>query len=104
MAPPDLTPTHRQTKKPGKAPTPFSQRIYRPKRIEPIKRPQKNYPRERKVEVLMFMYHHRVVLDRRDGISQLPRVPVGLEIISEKRLNGTTIFYRPPTYAETSDF
>lgn len=52
----------------------------------------------------MFMYHHRVILERREGVSQFPRVPIGLEITSERRLNGSVIHYRPPTYEETSAF
>ena len=93
-----------QRKKPGKTSAALSDRIYRPKRVAPIKRLQKNRSRNRKIEVLMWMYHHRVVLERREGVSQLPRVLIGLEITSERMLNGTTIFYRPPTYAETSAF
>jgi len=52
----------------------------------------------------MFIHHHRVVLEPSGVGYRLPRVPVGLEITSEKKLNGTTIYYRPPTFSEASNF
>ena len=104
MAPPDLAPARKKPKKPGKTLSTISDRVYRPKRVTAIKRPQKNCSRNRKIEVLMFIHHHRVVLEPSGVGYRLPRVPVGLEITSEKKLNGTTIYYRPPTFSEASNF
>src|ERR1700759_5485935 len=99
---PALGPLPQQRKKPGKTPRRISDRVYRPKRVTPIQRPQKNCSRERKIEVLMWIHHHRLVVERREGTHQLPRVPSGLEITSERRLNGQLVYYRPPSYAEAS--
>lgn len=101
---PALTPPTHQRKKPGKIPKSLLDRVYKPKRVTPIQRPQKNCSRERKIEVLMWIRHHRLVVERQDRVHQLPRVPAGLEITSEQRLNGQIIYYRPPNFTEASKF
>ncbi|KAN0070089.1 hypothetical protein V8E54_011670 [Elaphomyces granulatus] len=45
-------------KRPGPKPTPLNERPY--KQPKPISRIERSYPRERKIQVIQFLIHHRV--------------------------------------------
>jgi len=55
--------------RPGPKPKPLSERLYKPPK--PIQRIQRSYSRERKIEVILFREHHRV-LDTSTGLYQPP--------------------------------
>ncbi|KAF2186694.1 hypothetical protein K469DRAFT_726176 [Zopfia rhizophila CBS 207.26] len=79
-------------KRPGPKPTPLDARPY--KQHKPISRIERSYSRERKIEVLLFLIHHRVKDDQRR------RARAGCANVE---LSDGTV-YRPPTTAEASAY
>jgi len=55
------TPRAKMKLRPGRKPKPLEERVYR--HVGPIQRVERTYSREKKVEVLMFLTHHRVPKD-----------------------------------------
>ena len=81
-------------KRPGPKTTPLEARPY--KQRKPVSRIERSYSRERKIEVLLFLIHHRVKDDQRR------RARAGCENADTELPNGT--IYRPPTAAEASAY
>ncbi|TPX11694.1 uncharacterized protein E0L32_007673 [Thyridium curvatum] len=87
-------------KKRGPKPKPLSERVS--KATNPITRPTRRYSRKRKIEVLMYLIHHRVAE---------PPQPLNARH-RRRRLFGTApvhniedgLVYRLPTYEEASAF
>lgn len=50
-----------QLRKPGPKPKALEDRVYKPSK--PIKRREASYSRQKKIEVLKFLTHHKVFLD-----------------------------------------
>src|SRR5450432_4089664 len=67
--------------RPGPKPKPLSERSYKPPK--PIRRIQRSYSRERKIEVIMFREHHRI-----QSIDPDTGLPV----------------YKPPTLEQVAEF
>ncbi|KAK4154655.1 hypothetical protein C8A00DRAFT_32548 [Chaetomidium leptoderma] len=96
-------------KRPGPAPKPLSERL-KNRPPKQVKRVERSYTRERKIEVLVYLLNHQVrVLD--DRLRRVPRRRVGQPhesnelaepVVQEE--NGEFVWYRAPTYAEASDF
>lgn len=114
MAPtPKTTPIRRpltvkgvERKKPGPAPKPLSEKL-KAKALKQIKRVERSYTRERKIEVLLYLLTHRVP---DSGPRKTPRRRIGqpqedcsTQPVVENE-NGELVWYRAPTYAEASDF
>ncbi|KAK4187958.1 hypothetical protein QBC35DRAFT_368659, partial [Podospora australis] len=93
-------------KKPGPAPKPLSERLMQ-KSLKPVRRVERSYPKERKIEVLLYLLNHRVP-DARPR--KVPRRRIGQPHESEltqpmvRDENGELVWYRAPTYAEASEF
>ena len=77
-------------KHPGPKPKPLDARPY--KQHKPISRIERSYPRERKIQVLLFLIHHRVKDDQRR------RARAGYTNTEPESPDGAV--YRPPTTAE----
>ncbi|EGS23646.1 uncharacterized protein CTHT_0003420 [Thermochaetoides thermophila DSM 1495] len=79
-----------------------------PKPLKEIKRVERTYTRERKIEVLMYLLNHRVP-DKRD-LKHVPRARLGQPHGFDRNKDlvqtedGEWVWYRPPTYAEASAF
>ncbi|KAK0668121.1 hypothetical protein QBC41DRAFT_394543 [Cercophora samala] len=114
MAPtPKATPIRRpltlkgvERKKPGPAPKPLSEKL-KAKALKQIKRVERSYTRERKIEVLLYLLTHRVP---DQGPRKTPRRRIGqpqedcsTQPVVENE-NGELVWYRAPTYAEASAF
>ena len=84
----------RPKKRPGPKPTPLEARPY--KQHKPISRIIRSYSRERKIQVLLFLLHHRVQDDQRR------RARAGCTNAETELSDGT--IYRPPTAAEASAY
>ena len=63
--------------RPGPKPKPLNERLYKPPK--PIQRIQRSYSRERKIDVILFREHHRV-------------------------LDTSTRLYQPPTFEQIAAF
>jgi len=81
-------------KRPGPKTTPLDARPY--KQHKPISRIERSYSRERKIQVLLFLIHHRVKDDQRR------RARAGCTNAETELPDGTV--YRPPTAAEASAY
>ncbi|KAK0723974.1 hypothetical protein B0T21DRAFT_351098 [Apiosordaria backusii] len=95
-----------ERKKRGPAPKPLAEKL-KAKALKQIKRVERSYTRERKVEVLLYLLTHRVP---DSGPRKTPRRRIGqpqedcsTQPIVENK-NGELVWYRAPTYAEASDF
>lgn len=105
---PRLTLKGVERKRPGPAPKPLSERL-KSKPLKQVKRIERSYTRERKIEVLNYLLNHRVPDGRR---TTAPRRRIGQppaqELVSPpptvREENGEYVWYRAPTYAEASDF
>ena len=71
----------RKDTRPGPKPKPLNERIYKPPKG--IKRVERSYSRERKIEVILFRMNHRIQL-----ITPITRL----------------VYYRPPTFKEMEGF
>ncbi|RFU34110.1 hypothetical protein B7463_g2199, partial [Scytalidium lignicola] len=82
---------------------PLENRIYTP-RIKPITSTRRSYTRERKIEVLKFLFHHKVVVTP-STVYQKPRVRCGMPLEPElvDPFNSITK-YRLVTFEEASQF
>ena len=83
------------------------------KNRKPVRRVERSYTRERKVEVLMYLLNHRIadpnpkrVARRRIGQPHPDDLPLPQEqmIPDGRGPNGELIWYRAPTYAEASEY
>ncbi|KAK3393168.1 hypothetical protein B0H63DRAFT_516370 [Podospora didyma] len=95
-----------ERKRPGPAPKPLSERLAM-KAAKPVRRVERSYTRERKIEVLMFLLNHRVPDPRP---RKVPRRRIGQpheEELTQPMVatpNGDLVWYRAPTYAEASSW
>ncbi|KAK4459110.1 hypothetical protein QBC42DRAFT_143010, partial [Cladorrhinum samala] len=101
-----LTQKGTERKKPGPAPKPLSERL-KNKPLKQVKRIERSYTRERKVEVLLYLLQHRVPDPRP---RKVPRRRIGQpheeELTQPMVANeyGELVWYRAPTYSEASEF
>ncbi|KAK3996527.1 hypothetical protein QBC44DRAFT_355680 [Cladorrhinum sp. PSN332] len=111
--PPKPTPPRRsltlkglERKRPGPPPKPLSERL-KNKPLKQVKRIERSYTRERKVEVLLYLLQHRVPDPRP---RKVPRRRIGQpheeELTQPMVTNeyGELVWYRAPTYSEASEF
>ncbi|KAK0730807.1 hypothetical protein B0H67DRAFT_51090 [Lasiosphaeris hirsuta] len=102
---PLLTKKGMMRKRPGPAPKPLSERVWKPPK--PRKRIEQSYTRQRKIDVLLFLLNHRVADSR---MRKVPRRRIGQPHDQEPEQpmvrdeNGDLVWYRAPTYIETSKF
>jgi hypothetical protein len=75
----------RTNQRPGPKPKPLSERLYKPPK--PIQRIERSYSRERKIEVILFREHHRVL----DPSTRLYRPPTFEQIVAFWKIPETTI-------------
>lgn len=98
MSPQEISPNTTSVKlkkKPGPEPKPLEQRIH--KHRKPVLRKEETHSPAKKLKVLMFLYHHKIL----DNTSPKPRSRPGApEPIPAE--NG--YYYRPPTYSEASEY
>ncbi|KAH7114029.1 DDE superfamily endonuclease-domain-containing protein [Dactylonectria macrodidyma] len=80
-------------RKPGPRPTPLSQRRL-PDNLRPIQRVERTYSRGKRLQVLIFLYHHRVHRHPADNGFQRP-VPPKIEVKEG---------YRLPTFQEAAEY
>jgi hypothetical protein len=105
--------TQRIPKKRGPKPKPIEERPY--KQPKPISRVQRSYSRERKIEVILYLLHHRIQDDQnrriRSGESRIGAPgatgATGATETTEttettEPADSTGITYRAPTYHEAS--
>ena len=94
-------------KKPGPVPKPLSERL-KGKPMKPLRRVERSYTRERKIEVLMYLLNHRIPDNRHRR--QVPRSRVGQSHEQDwtqsmiQNESGEYVWHRAPTYAEASQF
>lgn len=82
-----------ERKRPGPKPKPLTER--QPKRLRPISRIERSYPRERKIEVLIFLRTHQ--------IPDTQRLPGRIRDIEQRTADiASTGSYRMPTFKEAS--
>ena len=74
--------------RPGPKPKPLSNRVYKPR--GPIKRVRRTYSRERKIEVLLFLIHHRVPPSQNSRSTEYRR-PTNAEAASYWKIPENTI-------------
>ncbi|KAK3330823.1 hypothetical protein B0H66DRAFT_544976 [Apodospora peruviana] len=100
---PRLTKKGLPRKKPGPAPKPMME-LAKFKNKKPVKRAERSYTRERKIEVILFLLNHKVVDDRQQLRQPRRRIGQPLENIVEVGPDGQLVKYRAPTYAEASEW
>ncbi|KAK4131743.1 hypothetical protein BT67DRAFT_444530 [Trichocladium antarcticum] len=94
-------------KKPGPVPKPLSERL-KNKPVKPLRRVERSYTRERKIEVLLYLLNHRIPDNRHRR--QIPRSRVGQSHEHDwsqsmiQNASGEYVWHRAPTYAEASEF
>ncbi|KAJ4290134.1 hypothetical protein N0V88_006641 [Collariella sp. IMI 366227] len=93
-------------KKPGPVPKPLSERL-KNKPPKQVRRVERSYSKERKIEVLMYLLNHRVPDARprkvpRRRIGQPHEQELNQPMVQDQ--NGEFVWYRAPTYAEASEF
>jgi len=89
------TPREKARQRPGRKPKALEDRVYKAR--DPIRRVERSYSREKKVEVLMFLTHHRVPKfdDEDDRVEyRPPRQASGLRFHRELLLSGGGIVLR----------
>lgn len=95
-----------EKKRPGPAPKPLVEGL-RTSPAKQIRRVERSYSRERKIEVLLYLLNHRVP-DARPR--RVPRRRIGQPHEQEltqpmvRTETGEYVWYRAPTYAEASNF
>ncbi|GAB1311408.1 hypothetical protein MFIFM68171_01618 [Madurella fahalii] len=95
-----------EKKRPGPTPKPLAERLPT-KPVKQVKRVERSYSRERKIEVLLYLLNHRVP-DARPR--RVPRRRIGQPHEQEltqpmvRTETGEYVWYRAPTYAEASEF
>lgn len=90
-------------KRPGPAPKPKHE-LAKWKNKKPLSRIERSYPRERKIEVLMFLLNHRITethLPQRAPRRRLGQ-PAECEASYTITETGEKLYHRAPTYAEAS--
>ncbi|KAK4240677.1 hypothetical protein C8A03DRAFT_12979, partial [Achaetomium macrosporum] len=87
-------------KKPGPAPKPLSERL-KARALKEVKRVERSYTRERRIQVLLWLINHRVPDAR---TTHLPRRRMGQPLVLERSETDANVWYRPPTYEEASQF
>jgi len=93
--------TQRIPKKRGPKPKPLEERPY--KQPKPISRVQRSYSRERKVEVILYLLHHRVQDDQNRRIrAGESRIGATEPTEPTQPTDSTGVTYRAPTYHEAS--
>ncbi|EGZ76501.1 hypothetical protein NEUTE2DRAFT_77010 [Neurospora tetrasperma FGSC 2509] len=94
-------------KKRGPAPKPISERPWTAPK--PVRRVERSYSRERKIEVLQFLLNHRIADYRprkapRRRIGQPPHEQEPVPQTATRDANGQLVWYRAPTYVEASEW
>ncbi|CCC06224.1 unnamed protein product [Sordaria macrospora k-hell] len=94
-------------KRRGPAPKPLSERPWTAPK--PVRRVERSYTRERKIEVLQFLLNHRIADYRprkapRRRIGQPAHEQEPVPQTSTRDENGQLVWYRAPTYVEASEW
>ncbi|KAK4127083.1 hypothetical protein N657DRAFT_687434 [Parathielavia appendiculata] len=101
-----LTKSGRPWKRMGPAPKPLAERL-KNRGLKEVKRVERSYTRERKIEVLLWLLNHRVEDVRGHRPRRRIGDPIEMEVANpgtEEALNGVLIWNRAPTYAEASQY
>ncbi|RFU25261.1 hypothetical protein B7463_g11085, partial [Scytalidium lignicola] len=88
-----------QYSKPGPKPKPLEERIYKP-RSQPVTSARRSFTRERKIEVLKYLFHHKVIATSSPHY-QKPRVRFGMP---ESIITVDGVTYQAVTTEEASQF